>query len=1461
MDTIMRIAQNFTKPVVNNDVDERFSDMALIGEPVNVNTITSTGNDAGVLRNIPGNIKMTNFATQFSLTGNAKCIGVGKNESEEKIYVFIADDNFDFVIEYDAVTEVSERVLQHGGSVLNFDRDERITTVNIFTDATSGDTIIAWSGDSNPPRIVNVNRAKIWAVNDFTSDEISVMKPSPIFPPETTLTISTESILNNFIEDKLLSFAYRYKYSDGYYSAPSSWSRVAFTPNDFKLDYQTYDNLGMVNLSNAVDVTFNVGPRDVVQVDLLFRESDHTTVYVVQQFNKADEAWADNSSQTLQFSKSKIYTVLPDAQYFRNYDNVPLSAKAQTVIGNRLAYANYIEGYDITEKIDFDVAVQSSDVYTLSVETIKAPAQIFGVYDNTVDFEERTAIEFTDVDQMNYTTNTIEMSFAGMDPGDKNADFTVTVTPDSRYDTVDYRVRLMNGAVILQESGPFFGTQIVTYSTPPNVLYNVRVEVIPDEDMIHDCEMVYALDYFAAPYFSKSTYLAKFQLSLLKGVTGPPLFLDVYYIMNTLRFDMTGFEFTSGKQLRINMKMQSSLVKEHRPEVTFFYNIREDYSDLVDFMTNSTFDSELSTNFSEVFKNNYLSNEGDFVSMVGFNTTYSGSYIYIATPSVVYDVTEPSGITENKDEFYLMTGGQMRATDINAFASMHSNRDYETCLIYMDEQGRKSTALVSDNNTVFIPAEKSDMINRLAVTINNNPPSWAKYYKFGIKQVKKGYEIIYGNIVFKEDIFRWIKLEGENKNKINEGDQLVLKADMSGPLDQLVKVKVLEVKEQQADFITGNLDNNGEEVSEPAGLYFKIKQGNFDANITNEAFKTFSKTVKRRNASDSYVITEPEFGTRDDMDNFVPYAIRAGTTIRFFTDMKAYGDIAFHHEFEMTKVASADYNNVEDWFNAEVAPEQEWLEFVDDNYTDAGFTVGGESFQVKPNRDGTASRDIITTVIFDINFSGGTLIFETEPLEQLTDSFFETPNVYTITDGEHEFVEHVLDDAYNCFAFGNGVESYKIKDEMNTKSFSIDSNPTNVDKDGYRRINRFADITYSESYNSNSNVNRLNEFNLSLANYKDDVDKTFGPIYRLNGEDTNLEVFQEDKDSIVYYGKDLLFNADGTTNLTGVPQVLGQQKTYEGEFGISNHPDSFDFYGYDVYHTDVKRGAVIKKSNNGLFDISTQGMRSYFRTLFKENTINHVNGKYDQFNNVYILNIQYNGNNYRTWVYSDEHNGWLTTQSFNPEDMIRLNGNFYSFRNGEVYKHNEKSMYNTFYDVYTESEASFNMSQSPSDRKVFKTIEVQGNVAPTVALITDMDTGNVQPEHFEKKENVFHSYIRMNNGTLDTSLLSYQGIGTASISGLVLTFTFNLDNNVSVRDMIRNAAMEEVGTIVSKTTTTLTLDAVDNLINGDFVVCCKPESCEQQGLLGYSMKTTLTFGDTVQQEIFEVASEVNKSYL
>jgi hypothetical protein len=626
-------------------------------------------------------------------------------------------------------------------------------------------------------------------------------------------------------------------------------------------------------------------------------------------------------------------------------------------------------------------------------------------------------------------------------------------------------------------------------------------------------------------------------------------------------------------------------------------------------------------------------------------------------------------------------------------------------------------------------------------------------------------------------------------------------------------------------------------------------------NVEKDSNKEFSAYVTRRYPTRGDITTSPEFGEYNAASVFEPYEINGGSVINVFIEVEAYGSIAFKHTFNRELTASEDYDSVKDWFDAEVRILSEWASFADTilltGYKGI-FSANGETFTVRPNRDGTSSRDIHTRVKFDVSFSRGNLIFETDPILEPNTPFFKTPEKYRVIDGEHEFEDHILTRAFNCFSFGNGVESNRIRDAFNENSFSIDSSPTAVSEVEYKQIRRFADITYSGVFNSNSNVNKLNEFNLSLANYKEDMDKSYGKIVKIKGTDNNLEVRQEDKCSTVLYGKDLLYNADGSTNLTKVEYVLGEQQMTPGEYGISYHAESFDEYGTNTYFTDTKRGVVLKDNfNNGLFEISSQGMNSYFKKLFRDNIINNIIGEYDQHHDVYVLNIKMNNNanDYVTWVYSDKDNGWLGRITFNPEDMCRVNGKFLSFYNGEIYEHNQPTGRNTFYGTEYLSKFVFNFSQAPSERKIYK------------SLLTDLDSGQIDKTDFVNQEGVKRAYIRTSNSVLDSSNLSVQGIGNCTLSGLVLTFAFRLEDEISIGDTVLNQANLVVGKIVSKTAKTLTLDAVANFVSGNYVMISKDQRAESRGLLGYHLQVSAQLMKNTKTEVYAVNTNTTKSYV
>ena len=88
-------------------------------------------------------------------------------------------------------------------------------------------------------------------------------------------------------------------------------------------------------------------------------------------------------------------------------------------------------------------------------------------------------------------------------------------------------------------------------------------------------------------------------------------------------------------------------------------------------------------------------------------------------------------------------------------SSLHSDRNYQVGIIYMDDFNRSTTVLINSNSSsadssVYIPCSESVNKNKIQVTIpvDQSPPPWATRYKFAIKQDKDLYETIYSDFFF-----------------------------------------------------------------------------------------------------------------------------------------------------------------------------------------------------------------------------------------------------------------------------------------------------------------------------------------------------------------------------------------------------------------------------------------------------------------------------------------------------------------------------------------------------------------------------------------------------------------------------------------------------------------------------------------------------------------------------------------
>lgn len=1079
----MKLTNTFVQSKMNKDIDERLVPKGQYPHAENLRVAQSDGSDVGALENVKGNERLTDLG----LT-NAKTIGAYTDGANQKIYWFVTSNEKDLVMEYNFLTRQQSVLLESSNpdGVLNFNKDYLITGVVKIINGDSRRDLLVWTDDLNPIRKINIERAKTYLPDGFIEDDISLAKKPPIHAPTTVFTYLGDTSENS-IENKFLSFSYRYKYLDGEYSALSSYTNYKFSPEEFSLDFQTMENEGMVNAFNAVRVGFNTGDARVTDIQLIVKESNSNALALVETFNKSDEGWGNNETRSFVFSNSKKYTYLPEKELFRAYDAVPRTAKALELVNNRLIFGNYTEGFDMINKfgepvvVDYDLSLLNKDLTGVSIPVF-------------------------------FNTTTV-------------ASDTLTIDLIGKQLNNNTRIAL---SLFLNEP---------TY----NGLYDKIFSYILNDDFEDATALANSEDFsFFVTDVMTNDFLANYDAI-------PPA--------NSTVLSTTGFEIVGSTATQISIKA---------PTITY----RIDNTPL------NTSDSDFT------------------------------------------DVTANWKYTTNSSAFY---------REIAVNTSLKTNRSYEVGIIYLDEFNRASTVSTCKDNTIRVSQKFSTFQNVIVANINHTPPVGAVRYKMVVKQNKSTYQTIYTNTFYEDGLFRWVKLEGANKDKVKEGDTLIVKSDLGGVVSDLIRVRVLEVTLQPSDFIKENKNADGDDLIEEAGLYMKIKPSGFDMNFNDSTARTFEGSSHMRYPTNCY--TSPSFGTGSVAGaDFQPYTLSAGSTVRIFIEFSAKGSIEYKATYDKNFRVNADYASIQDWFDAEVV---DLGSFGDDFTRDYGFTPQGEQFFARAHRDGTASRSISSTVRFEVLFSEGIVIFETEPEDDDNNVFYETEQTFEIVDGYHqgniqdqsetEPTAVVELDFFNCYVQGNGAESYRYKDTFNGSYLNIDLRPSSTSVESFRFVRRFADLTYSEPYNENTNINGLNEFNLSTLNFKEDIDKKYGFIQKLFAKDTDLVVFQEDKVSRVLFGKDMLLNADGTSNLASVLEILGRQIMYTGEYGISRNPESFAFDANNIYFTDAKRGCVCRLAENGITEISMAGMINFFKEEFRGGLYKRKYGAYDPFYDQYVL--------------------------------------------------------------------------------------------------------------------------------------------------------------------------------------------------------------------------------------------------
>lgn len=1219
-----KFSRNFIAGRMNKVVDERLVPEGEYVDAMNIRMGSTENSEIGVIENTKGNEALTTlmYIDGTPLSTQARCIGAIDDSARETIYWFVHDPAFtvgatgklDLIVSFNVFTNILTyhviSVDDGGGTntTLNFSPSYLITGVDIIDD------LLFFTDDYNPPRFINIKRNyadPVLDIDQFSAESILVIKKPPVASPAIQ-PISTGG-QENYMDTRFICFAYRYRYADGEYSATSQWSAPMFIPNPFQFSPTSDLNEGMVNSANTAIITYNSGGPLVVGIDLLFKQANNNIIKVIEKIDKSQAGLTDNTDYQYTFSNSKIFTVLPESEILRLYDNVPLLAKAQTIMGNRLMYGNYVEGYDLIDKFGVDTKIE----YSTSLVN-----ELIG-------------------------DSTLVTSFAV-------GSYNLNASPQAIIDSV---VRIpMTGLPLVA------GASLSVELTIRGILFTGSAPLptahTPDTS-------------FTFTFFLPTNYNSVYEMvTSVEFQNAVGTLTNIYPVYSPIPGTPTSDQGTTLTDQVNTLIPQQLVTTSPVGSVTKFY------SAITGTIPNPS---------------TYV---GVGQPILIANAVPANDYIELQIIAMAYadDLTTP---LQYVTEYYKFVSAQANYQEIATPRSLHSNRGYEIGIVYMDEFNRATTALVSKFNTEHIPCANSTTKNSIYVSIpvTQRAPSWATRYKFVCKADGYEYETIYSNIFFLDPDTQeaYFLLQGENMRKVEAGDRLIVKADTLGPTQDCVYTTVLEKEAKQAGFIT---PVSGANV--PAGVYMKINPNNFSTVESPDAIVDPGTIQTDENNPGDYPLQQypmniyrgAGFDPLNPLWEWEDYSVPAGSVINISIKWQRLGTGSGNRACErriytLTKslTSSSDYANMYDWFVGDnvqailndgtqsvggtggpitnqfisglgaltsTSADTNFLQFnrnTSDNrlYLQITGTNRCTGITNKPGRRSS----IITSI--EVFRAESLMIFETEPSETLPDVFFENDLSFPIdTDGNHlsngvagDISQNIAANQaaylntgfFNCYTFGNGVESYKIRDSIIGKSINLGNRVTSVSAQDYRRVDRFADITYSGVYNLESNVNKLNEFNLGLLNYKN-LEVSFGEIFILDGRETDVLTLQEDKISYVLAGKNLLSDSAAGGVITSVPEVLGTQIARTEKYGISFNPESYVQWGYDRYFADAKRGAVIQLkgdsySNERLAVVSEMKMRTWFRDMFNASFDTQKLGGFDPYMNEYVLStndIQLPGN-------------------------------------------------------------------------------------------------------------------------------------------------------------------------------------------------------------------------------------------
>jgi hypothetical protein len=191
-----------------------------------------------------------------------------------------------------------------------------------------------------------------------------------------------------FLTDRFVRFAYRFKFDDGEYSLISPFTQPAFIPKQdgYILSVPSGEAAGVkqsqevamsrstivqffenkvTNVKLNIETPYAVNQLDttlkIKEIDIVYKESNGLAFKILETVSVTDTSISSNSSflYTYEYQSRRPTKVLPQRETTRVYDKIPVRAKAQSSSGNRVIYGNFFDKHTPPLTLDFGVAISN----------------------------------------------------------------------------------------------------------------------------------------------------------------------------------------------------------------------------------------------------------------------------------------------------------------------------------------------------------------------------------------------------------------------------------------------------------------------------------------------------------------------------------------------------------------------------------------------------------------------------------------------------------------------------------------------------------------------------------------------------------------------------------------------------------------------------------------------------------------------------------------------------------------------------------------------------------------------------------------------------------------------------------------------------------------------------------------------------------------------------------------------